>query len=140
VHAVPMLIGELAGELGVDTHVLRHWEDAGLLRPDRTANGYRTYDQEQVTRAHVIRNCRSTGLGLATISALLDRHADGRRAVIDGELAELQEQIGRLARTTLFLEHVRSCRHSLMRRCPACSEYSRTGLAAPAQGDSPPPG
>lgn len=123
-----MLIGDLARELGLDTHVLRHWEDVGLLRPDRTAQGYRTYDQEQVTRARVIRNCRSTGLGLATIAALLDRHADGRRSVIDGELADLQEQMSRLALTTVFLEHVRSCRHSLMRRCPACSAYSGAGL------------
>lgn len=123
-----MLIGDLAGELGVDTHVLRHWEDVGLLRPGRTDQGYRTYDQEQVTRARVIRNCRSTGLALATIAALLDRRADGRRAAIDGELADLQEQMSRLARTTVFLEHVRSCRHSLMRRCPACSEYSHTSL------------
>ena len=123
-----MLIGDLAGELGVDTHVLRHWEDVGLLRPDRTAQGYRTYDDEQVTRAHVIRNCRSTGLGLTTIAALLDRRADGRRSVIESELADLREQMGRLAQTTLFLEHVRSCRHSLMRRCPACAAYSRAGL------------
>lgn len=122
-----MLIGELARVLGVDTHVLRHWEDAGLLRPGRTANGYRTYDREQATRAHVIRNCRSAGLGLPTIAALLDRHADGRVAVIDGELANLHEQRSRLTRAALFLEHVRSCRHSLMRRCPACSEYSDAG-------------
>lgn len=122
-----MLIGELASALGVHTHVLRHWEDAGLLRPGRTAKGYRTYDREQTMRAHVIRNCRSAGLGLPTIAALLDRHADGRVAVIDDELANLHEQRSRLARATLFLEHVRSCRHSLMHRCPACSEYSGAG-------------
>ena len=34
-------------------------------------------------RAHVIRNCRRAGLGLPTIAALLDRHADDRVAVID---------------------------------------------------------
>ena len=121
---MPMLIGDLASALGVGSHVLRHWEDAGLLKPGRASNGYRSYDQEQVTRAHVIHNCRSAGLGLATIAALLDRRAEGRMAAINGELANLREQGTRLARTTQFLEHVRSCRHSLMRRCPACSEYS----------------
>ena len=120
-----MLIGDLASALGVETHVLRHWEDAGLLDPGRMSNGYRCYDQEQVTRAQVIQNCRSAGLGLATIAMLLDRHAEGRAAAINGELANLREQTSRLRRTTTFLEHVRSCRHSLMRRCPACSEYAR---------------
>ena len=47
-------IGELVTLLGVEAHVLRHWEDEGLLHPDRGVNGYRTYGEEQVTRARIV--------------------------------------------------------------------------------------
>jgi hypothetical protein len=46
-------------------------------------------------RAHGIRNRRSAGLGPPTVAAPLDRHADGRAAVIDGEPASLHEQRSR---------------------------------------------
>jgi len=36
-------IGELAARSGVATPVLRHWEDVGLLSPDRRVAGRRVY-------------------------------------------------------------------------------------------------
>ncbi|HPZ50488.1 MAG TPA: MerR family DNA-binding transcriptional regulator, partial [Propionibacteriaceae bacterium] len=39
-----MRIGQLAQRVGVTPHVLRAWEKRyGLLRPERTASGYRLY-------------------------------------------------------------------------------------------------
>ncbi len=35
----PWTIGELAARFGLATHVLRHWEDVGLLTPSATPAG-----------------------------------------------------------------------------------------------------
>lgn len=40
-----MPIGELAARFGRGTHVLRHWEDQGLLTPAERVNGRRYYDE-----------------------------------------------------------------------------------------------
>jgi len=43
-----MRIGELARFTGVSARSLRHYEDAGLINPDRLDSGYRDYDESQV--------------------------------------------------------------------------------------------
>jgi DNA-binding transcriptional MerR regulator len=47
-------IGAAAAALGTEAHVLRHWEDTGLLQPPRSSSGHRSYDEEQLTRARLI--------------------------------------------------------------------------------------
>jgi MerR family gold-responsive transcriptional activator of gol and ges genes len=120
------MISDLATSLHVEAHVLRHWEDVGLLHPSRSANGYRDYDTEQATRARVIAHCREAGLSLPVIGALLDRRSPGRAQIINDELCRLRAHERRLRRTRLFLDHVVGCRHSLMERCPGCSSYSQS--------------
>lgn len=119
-----MRIGDLAKDLGTEPHVLRHWEDEGLLRPARDASGYRAYDSEQVTRARVIVNCRDAGLPLAVIAVLLDRRRPGRAQSLEEALHSVQRQRQRLEVTERFLDHVRACRHSLMHRCPECATFA----------------
>ncbi|ORA28190.1 MerR family transcriptional regulator [Mycobacterium aquaticum] len=121
-----MRISDLAKSLHLETHVLRHWEDVGLLHPSRSANGYRDYDSEQATRARIIAHCRQAGLSLPVIGALLDRRSPGRAEIIDAELHRLRARERRLRQTRLFLDHVVECRHSLMERCPSCNSYSQT--------------
>ena len=36
-------VGEIADRFGLETHVLRYWEDRGLLTPSRNAAGRRLY-------------------------------------------------------------------------------------------------
>lgn len=119
-----MRIGELGEHLGVETHVLRHWEDAGLLAPRRTTAGYREYDAEQIVRACVVVRCRSAGLPLQVIAALLHRDAAGRAVALADELEHTRRQQQRLAETAAFLTHVADCRHPEMHRCPECSAFA----------------
>lgn len=37
-------IAGAADQLGVATHVLRHWEDVGVIVPERLSSGHRVYD------------------------------------------------------------------------------------------------
>lgn len=119
-----MRIREIAEMVGVETHVLRHWEDVGALAPRRTAQGYRDYDDEQVARARVVRRCREVGLPLPVIVTLLHRGVAGRSAVLREQIADVTRQEEELRRTRTFLEHVVGCRHGLMSRCPGCSAYA----------------
>lgn len=67
-----MQIGELAKLTGVSTRALRHYEDRGVLIPERTSGGYRVYTEADITRVAQIKAMISAGLGTATIKRYLD--------------------------------------------------------------------
>jgi DNA-binding transcriptional MerR regulator len=48
-------IGEVAGQLGVNTSLLRYWEkEFGVLRPKRTGMGDRLYTKDDIARIREI--------------------------------------------------------------------------------------
>ncbi|MBO4365888.1 MAG: MerR family transcriptional regulator [Eggerthellaceae bacterium] len=84
--------GQLAELAGVSTRALRHYEDMGLLAPERAANGYRLYGPSDVRRLGHVLAMRACGLPLSTIGSLLkDPQADVRHVLCD-HLASLQVQ------------------------------------------------
>jgi DNA-binding transcriptional MerR regulator len=62
-----MLIGELAERAGTSTRTLRYYEAHGLVRPRRSANGYRVYDGAELRIVHEIRALLNVGFGLDDI-------------------------------------------------------------------------
>lgn len=52
-----MRIGALERATGVNRRLLRYYEEQGLLRPTRLANGYREYSESDVTSVRHIRAC-----------------------------------------------------------------------------------
>ena len=88
-------IGDVAARLGIATHVLRHWEDAGVLEPARLANGHRVYDEETVTRAQLIRLCQRAGMSLSEIGALYHADRRGRAAIVRDQHQRISEQIAK---------------------------------------------
>jgi len=59
-----MRIGELAQRTGVTTRALRFYEDQGLLRAGRSANGYREYDEDDLQLVKEIQTLQTVGLTL----------------------------------------------------------------------------
>ncbi|MFF0176766.1 DNA-binding transcriptional MerR regulator [Micromonospora profundi] len=59
-----MLIGELAERAGTSTRTLRYYEAHGLVRPQRSANGYRVYDEAELRVVREIRALLDVGFGL----------------------------------------------------------------------------
>ncbi|WP_018546888.1 MerR family transcriptional regulator [Streptomyces sp. LaPpAH-108] len=57
-----MRIGELARATGTTTRALRYYEEHGLLRPERSANGYRSYGPDAVRVVENIRLLLASGL------------------------------------------------------------------------------
>jgi MerR family copper efflux transcriptional regulator len=101
-------IGELAARFGLATHVLRHWEDVGLLVPRRRVAGRRVYDDTHVARVAEIQLCKAAGFTLDDIRELDDPAR--RRAKLESQLAEK------------MLEHGLRCRHPDHRACPRFQE------------------
>src|SRR4051812_23349109 len=65
-------IGELAKAVRVSVRTLRHYEDVGLLVPDRSEGGHRRYGASDFARLRQIVALRELGLGLQHIAAWLD--------------------------------------------------------------------
>jgi DNA-binding transcriptional MerR regulator len=64
-------IGELSLRTGVNAHQLRYYEAQGLLKPERSANGYREYGGEDVLTVTQIRRLLDAGLSTPDIAWLL---------------------------------------------------------------------
>ena len=81
-------IGRLASRLGRPTHVLRHWEAVGLLRPARDGGGRRRYGPDDLSRVAVIVRGKEAGIGLDELKDILDADPGARlrlRDVDDGQ-------------------------------------------------------
>lgn len=111
-------IGELAARVGVETHVLRHWEDEGLLRPRRDGAGRRRYDADDLVRVLVILSNKAAGMSLAQIGSMLDGEAAGRHEILTAHLADLDRRIGEMARSREMTLHALRCRAHDIATCP----------------------
>ena len=122
-----MRISEAAARIGVAEHVLRHWDEVGVVRPGRTAAGHRDYTEEHLHSLRVLQACQGVGMSLAEITQVLHRDEAGRAKVIARRREQLRHQRERLEDAERFLAHVDSCRHDLLTRCPQCSRYPGAG-------------
>ncbi|GLW10770.1 MerR family transcriptional regulator [Microtetraspora sp. NBRC 13810] len=88
--------------------LLRYYEEQGLLRPVRQANGYREYTAAHVAVVRHIRTLLAAGLPTAVIGGLLHCvHDDGDRLVpspCPGMIAGLRRERGRLTETITRLQ------------------------------------
>jgi len=109
-----MRISELAQRTGVSANALRHYERVGLLKPGRTAGGYRDYPESARREVVFIAMSRQIGFTLKDIAGYLPAYRSGRLtfddmvqamqariAQIDGQLAQLKEQRAQV------LDHIR---------------------------------
>jgi len=116
---VEYTIGELAARFGLATHVLRHWEDMGLLSPARRVAGRRVYGPAHVTRVAEILLGKDAGFSLEQLRELFaapDRNR--RREVLRAQLAQVRQRIDRLMLSQKLLEHGLRCRHQDYQSCP----------------------
>jgi len=97
-----MWIGELAEATEVTRETLRFYERKGLIRSERSANGYRSYRTETADLVRCIRRAQALGFSLAEIghqmpevwaaadpAAALSQALNARLADIDARIADL---------------------------------------------------
>lgn len=128
-----MNIGELAARFGLATHVLRHWEDKGLLAPARTAGGRRVYDDSHVTAVAVIQLGKDSGLSLDQIGTLLSLPSS-RRDLLGEHRAALRARIDALQVALALLDHAVECPAEDFRTCPSFTAKVDAYVSAPPAG------
>ena len=98
-------IQEFAARSGVTVKALHHYDRVGLLRPQRTATGYRIYASSDLVRVEQILALKTIGLTLKDIRALLDRDALPLPAIFHRQRDVLEEKRRRLDRVIGALSH-----------------------------------
>lgn len=105
-----MKINELAKAGGIHLETIRYYEKIGLLPPpQRTANGYRSYDEHSLSLLHFIKVCRSLGFSIEEIKQLNqlkskpDAHYQADRIILR-HLAKVEEKIKQLSEIKQFLQ------------------------------------
>lgn len=95
-------IGQLARATGVTVRTLHHYDQIGLLRPERrSGSGYREYGEDDVRRLQGILSLRQIGLSLEEIGEWLDGRGVTTAEVIQRHLQTVrvrENDIGQLRR------------------------------------------
>jgi DNA-binding transcriptional MerR regulator len=99
-----LTIGQLARRTGVNHRLLRHYEQQGLLSPDRTAGGHRLYEPSAVEAVRRIRVLLDAGLPTRVIRQVVPCFDDaGTRIdacvadVLRAHATKLKERMAELA-------------------------------------------
>jgi DNA-binding transcriptional MerR regulator len=86
-------ISELAEQAGVPTTTVRYYERVGLLAPpQRTAAGYRDYDEDAATRLVFVTRARHIGLSCEQIGDLLPIWDGANCCAAHGTVLDLVER------------------------------------------------
>lgn len=107
----PLTASEAAERLGVSTKALRIYEQRGLIAPDRTQSGWRTYRPDDLARAAQIVALRALGLSLGDVARVFGGDVSCLRtalteheARLHGEVQDLQAAIAKLRALRADLE------------------------------------
>jgi len=111
-------VGELAARFELETHVLRYWEDMGLLSPERDSAGRRVYREDDAFRVAAILSNKLAGMSLEQIRGLVDATAEGRRAMLRAHLEELDRRQAEIDRSREMTTHALECRAHDITTCP----------------------
>ncbi|MBJ9976602.1 MerR family transcriptional regulator [Pseudomonas sp. S75] len=127
-----MRIGELAQACGVSRDTLRFYEERGLVRAHRRANGYREYPPDTVQLVMFIRTAQRLGFSLGEIGVNVERlwgasdPDQAVRALLQDKLALIEQRIDDLQQLRGAL------RQRLTLTCPL-----RPDIDLPATGVAP---
>ena len=100
-----LLIGEVAQRAGVSAPTIRYYEAIGLLlKPSRSATGYRRYPDSTVDELRFIRKAQALGFSLDEIGEILRLARSGTlpcahvRSLAHQHLAAVEERLQQLQR------------------------------------------
>jgi MerR family copper efflux transcriptional regulator len=117
-------VGKAAELAGVSRKAIRLWESKGLLpQADRTAAGYRLFDEADLDVLRFIRRAKALGLSLDEINDILDLQRGGAQPC--GRVTQLLgAHLDQINRT---LAELRQLRRSLLAARRAADRTRRAG-------------
>jgi len=120
-----MNIGEASNHSGLPAKTIRYYEEIGLVRPARRANGYRDYGEDDLHKLRFLSRARGLGFTIADCRALLSLYEDTARASADVKalaltrIVEIDRKIGELKSLRATLRHLsQACQGDSRPECP----------------------
>ena len=126
-----MNIGEAAERSGIPPKTIRYYEDIGLVRPQRSGNGYRAFQETDLHKLAFLGRARALGFSIEDCRNLLGLYEDENResamvkALAEEHLTAIDKKIEQLQsmRQTLSLL-VASCHGDDRPDCPILSDLA----------------
>ncbi|MFI8481123.1 helix-turn-helix domain-containing protein [Pseudomonas sp. NPDC078700] len=134
----PFTISALSKQSGVNLETIRFYERSGLLpEPQRTASGYRNYQDADVRRVLFIRRGRELGFSLDEIRTLLDLanrpHSPCEQAdkLVQSHLVTIEERIRDLQKMQSELSRMANCTSAEAEHCRLLEALDNRQCCAP---------
>ena len=116
-----MNIGQAAERAGLPPKTIRYYEEIGLLKPARRANGFRDYSDRDVHELRFIGRSRNLGFTVEECRHLLELYRDKARAS-----AEVREMASaHIAAIHSKIEELRSMERTLIHLVEQCAGDDR---------------
>lgn len=130
-----MSIGDVAERFGLAPHVLRHWEEMGLLHPVRIGGERRRYVSDDLYRVAVILRGKEAGFSLDEIREMMTTSDPAeRRAVLLRRRTELARHIAAAQASLELINCALDCDHEDFSSCP----HFQTMVTERISASSPP--
>lgn len=131
-----MNIKDVSEKSGLPAKTIRYYEEIGLIRPLRSANGYRAFRDSDLHKLNFLARARGLGFSIEDCRKLLALYEDRDRASADvkrlaeahlgqiaGKIAELREMEATLS------DLVRCCAGDQRPECPILKGLEMGGAA-----------
>ena len=111
-----MNIGDVAERSGLPAKTIRYYEDIGLVKPLRSANGYRSFRNGDVHKLAFLGRARALGFSIEDCRNLLKLYEDDHRT--SAEVKQIaEEHLGRIDRKIAELTEMRATLAHLVDAC-----------------------
>lgn len=126
-----MNIGEIAEKSGLPAKTIRYYEDIGLVMPNRSANGYRSFNDTDLHKLTFLARSRTLGFSIEDCRTLMALYEDETRASADVKsvaaqhLDRIDEKITQLQSMRETLSHlVAECAGDNRPDCPILNDLA----------------
>lgn len=132
-----MNIGQVSEKSGIAPKTIRYYEDIGLIKPARSANGYRDFAPQDLHKLAFLGRARALGFSIEDCRILLGLYEDETResaqvkSIAKEHLDAIDSKIAQLQDMRATLSHlVAACAGDDRPDCPILSDLS----GVPAKG------
>ncbi|MBY6003715.1 Cu(I)-responsive transcriptional regulator [Salipiger bermudensis] len=129
-----MNIGQVAERAGIPAKTIRYYEDIGLVRPQRSENGYRAFSEQDLHKLAFLARARALGFTIEDCRTLLGLYEDEAResadvkALATEHLAQIEEKIAQLREMHATLARlVEACHGDHRPDCPILQGLAEEG-------------
>ena len=126
-----MNIGEIAEKSGLPAKTIRYYEDIGLVTPGRSANGYRSFSDNDLHKLTFLARARALGFSIEDCRTLMALYEDETRASADVKtvarqhLQRIEEKVAQLQSMHETLSHlVAECAGDNRPDCPILNDLA----------------